>query len=227
MPTPTKGARLGGSPAHQRHILANLATALFEHGRITTTEARARRLRPVAERLITKAKRGDLHARRQVASTIGDKGVVHILFTEIGPRYENRNGGYTRIVKIGPRQGDNAPMAVIELVEPLAERAVAEAEAATRRAARKTAPTAPTSTATEAERAEEAPVDELVSTEDSAEEEPVAPADSAAEEPAGADEGFVEEPVAAAETDVVEFAELPDDETGEGEAAGSAKPENA
>jgi large subunit ribosomal protein L17 len=121
-------------------MLANLATSLFEHGRITTTEARARRLRPVAERLITKAKRGDLHARRQVARTIRDKDIVHVLFTEIGPRYENRNGGYTRIVKIGPRKGDNAPMAVIELVEPLAERAVAEAEAATRRAAKKAAP---------------------------------------------------------------------------------------
>ncbi|HSJ62044.1 MAG TPA: 50S ribosomal protein L17 [Jiangellaceae bacterium] len=139
MPTPTKGPRLGGSPAHQRAMLANLATSLFEHGRITTTEARARRLRPVAERLITKAKRGDLHARRQVARTIRDKDIVHVLFTEIGPRYENRNGGYTRIVKIGPRKGDNAPMAVIELVEPLAEQAVAEAEAATRRAAKKTA----------------------------------------------------------------------------------------
>ena len=139
MPTPTKGPRLGGSPAHQRAMLANLATSLFEHGRITTTEARARRLRPVAERLITKAKRGDLHARRQVARTIRDKDIVHVLFTEIGPRYENRNGGYTRIVKIGPRKGDTAPMAVIELVEPLAEQAVAEAEAATRRAAKKTA----------------------------------------------------------------------------------------
>jgi large subunit ribosomal protein L17 len=135
MPTPTKGARLGGSPAHQKAMLANLATALFVHGRITTTEAKARRLRPVAERLITKAKRGDLHARRQVLSTIRDKGVVHVLFTEIGPRYENRNGGYTRIVKIGPRKGDNAPMAVIELVEPLAEQVVAEATGATRRAA--------------------------------------------------------------------------------------------
>ena len=230
MPTPTKGARLGGSPAHQRHILANLATALFEHGRITTTETRARRLRPVAERLITKAKRGDLHARRQVASTIGDKGVVHILFTEIGPRYENRSGGYTRIVKIGPRQGDNAPMAVIELVEPLAERTVAEAEAATRRAARKAAPTAATSTAVEAEPAtEEAPGDEPVAMEDSdsAVEEQVATEDSAVEEPAGTDEELVEEPVAAAETDVVEFAELPDDEAGEGDAAGSSKPENA
>ena len=143
MPTPTKGARLGGSPAHERHMLANLATALFEHGRITTTEARARRLRPVAERLITKAKRGDLHARRQVHRTIGDKGVVHTLFTEIGPRYGNRHGGYTRIVKIGPRKGDNAPMAVIELVEPLAEQVVAEAEGATRRAAKKSAKKAP------------------------------------------------------------------------------------
>jgi large subunit ribosomal protein L17 len=143
MPTPTKGARLGGSPAHERHMLANLATALFEHGRITTTEARARRLRPVAERLITKAKRGDLHARRQVHRTIGDKGVVHALFTEIGPRYGNRNGGYTRIVKIGPRKGDNAPMAVIELVEPLAEQVVAEAEGATRRAAKKSAKKTP------------------------------------------------------------------------------------
>jgi large subunit ribosomal protein L17 len=135
MPIPTKGPRLGGSPSHQRAILSNLATALFEHGRITTTEAKARRLRPVAERLITKAKRGDLHARRQVLSTIRDKGVVHELFTEIGPRYANRKGGYTRIVKIGPRKGDNAPMAVIELVEPLAEQVVAEAEGATRRAA--------------------------------------------------------------------------------------------
>lgn len=135
MPIPTKGPRLGSSPAHHRAMLANLATALFEHGRITTTEAKARRLRPVAERLITKAKRGDLHARRQVLRTIRDKDVVHELFTEIGPRYGNRNGGYTRIVKIGPRRGDNAPMAVIELVEPLAEQAVAEAEAATQRAA--------------------------------------------------------------------------------------------
>ncbi len=135
MPQPTKGARLGGSPAHERLMLANLATALFEHGRITTTEAKAKRLRPVAERLITKAKRGDLHARRQVMATIRDKSIVHVLFTEIGPRYENRNGGYTRITKIGPRKGDNAPMAVIELVEPLAEQVVAEATGATRRAA--------------------------------------------------------------------------------------------
>jgi large subunit ribosomal protein L17 len=116
MPTPKKGARLGGSPAHQRLIVSNLATALFEHGRITTTEARARVLRPVAEKLITKAKRGDLHNRREVLKTIRDKSVVHTLFTEIATSFEERPGGYTRITKIGPRKGDNAPMAVIELV---------------------------------------------------------------------------------------------------------------
>ncbi len=139
MPTPTKGPRLGGGPAHERLMLANLATALFEHGRITTTEAKAKRLRPLAERLITKAKRGDLHARRQVLSVIRDKTVVHELFTEIGPRYDNRQGGYTRITKIGPRKGDNAPMAVIELVEALTvkQEAVGEAEAATKRTAKK------------------------------------------------------------------------------------------
>ncbi len=134
MPTPTKGPRLGGSPAHERLMLANLATALFEHGRITTTEAKAKRLRPLAERLITFAKRGDLNARRRVLTVVKDKTVVHELFTEIGPRYANRPGGYTRITKIGPRKGDNAPMAQIELVEPLSEQAVAEAEAAARRA---------------------------------------------------------------------------------------------
>jgi large subunit ribosomal protein L17 len=116
MPTPTKGPRLGGSSAHQRHILSNLAAALFEHGRITTTEAKARRLRPVAERLITFAKRGDIHARRQVLTVVPDRGIVHSLFTEIGPGFSERQGGYTRITKIGPRKGDNAPMAVIELV---------------------------------------------------------------------------------------------------------------
>lgn len=143
MPTPTKGARLGGGPAHERLILANLATALFEHGRIQTTEAKAKRLRPLAERLITKAKRGDIHARRQVMTVVRDKDVVHVLFTEIGPRYENRNGGYTRITKIGNRKGDNAPMAVIELVEPLAEQVVAEATGATKRAAKEQAAAAP------------------------------------------------------------------------------------
>lgn len=116
MPKPTKGPRLGGSPSHQRLILANLATQLFEHGRITTTESRARALRPHAEKLITKAKKGDLHNRREVLKTIRDKSVVHTLFTEIAPTFSERPGGYTRITKIGPRKGDNAPMAVIELV---------------------------------------------------------------------------------------------------------------
>ena len=139
MPTPTKGPRLGGGPAHERLMLANLATALFEHGRITTTQAKARRLRPLAERLITFAKRGDLHARRQVMTIVRDKSVVHELFTRIGPDYATRPGGYTRITKIGPRKGDNAPMAVIELVEPSAERVVAEATGATKRAAKERA----------------------------------------------------------------------------------------
>ncbi len=139
MPTPTKGPRLGGSPAHERLMLANLATALFEHGKITTTEAKAKRLRPLAERLITHAKRGDLHARRRVLAVIRDKGVVHELFAEIGPRYATRPGGYTRITKIGPRKGDNAPMAVIELVEALAEAVIAEATGATKRAVKESA----------------------------------------------------------------------------------------
>jgi large subunit ribosomal protein L17 len=132
VPTPTKGPRLGGSPAHERLMLANLATALFEHGRITTSETKAKRLRPYAEKLITFGKRGDLHARRQVMKVIRDKSVVHALFAEIGPRYENRPGGYTRIIKIGNRKGDNAPMAIIELVEALTvgQTAVGEAERA-------------------------------------------------------------------------------------------------
>ena len=116
MPQPTKGARLGGSPAHQRLILANLATSLFQHGKITTTEAKAKRLRPYAERLITKAKRGDLHNRREIQKVIRDRETVHRLMHEIGPFFADRNGGYTRITKTLPRQGDNAPMAVIELV---------------------------------------------------------------------------------------------------------------
>jgi large subunit ribosomal protein L17 len=141
MPTPTKGRRLGGSPAHQRHMMANLATALFEHGKITTTEARARRLRPVAERLITFAKRGDLHARRQVLATVTDRDVVHTLFAEIAPTFTNREGGYTRITKIGPRKGDNAAMAVIELVPEEVE------VQPRRRRARRARPAAPAPTA--------------------------------------------------------------------------------
>ena len=132
MPTPTKGRRLGAGPAHERLMLANLATSLFTYDRITTTEAKAKRLRPLAERLITFAKRGDLHARRQVMSVIRDKDVVHKLFAEIGPKFTERAGGYTRIVKVGPRKGDNAPMAVIALVEDrtAAQQTVREAERA-------------------------------------------------------------------------------------------------
>ena len=156
MPTPTKGARMGGSAAHQRHLLSNLATALFEHGKITTTEARARRLRPYAERLITFAKRGDLSARRQVLTVVTDKSVVHTLFTEIGPQFATREGGYTRITKIGPRKGDNAPLAVIELIQE-------EAEAKPRRRrARRSQPARPAASAAapEASEATEAPAGE-------------------------------------------------------------------
>ena len=139
MPTPTKGPRVGGGPAHERLILSNLATSLFEHDKITTTEAKAKRLRPLAERMVTFAKRGDLAARRRVLTTIRDKGVVHRLFTEIAPDMALRQGGYTRITKVGTRKGDNAPMVVIELVrEPLSPKkaTVKEAEAATKRAAK-------------------------------------------------------------------------------------------
>ncbi|MBM7509065.1 large subunit ribosomal protein L17 [Nocardioides salarius] len=160
MPKPTKGPRLGGSPSHQRLILANLATQLFEHGRITTTESRARALRPWAEKLITKAKKGDLHNRREVLKTIRDKGVVHVLFTEIAPTFSERPGGYTRITKIGPRKGDNAPMAVIELVT--------EAYSPTPKAATP-APAAP---AAEETPAEEAPAEETTTEETATDEAP-------------------------------------------------------
>ena len=130
MPTPTKGTRLGGSPAHEKLILSNLATSLFEHGAITTTAAKAKRLQPLAESMITKAKRGDLNSRRQVMKRIRDKSVVHVLFTEIGERYADRPGGYTRITKLGPRKGDNAPMVKIELVEAMADSPKAKKAAA-------------------------------------------------------------------------------------------------
>src|SRR5579875_3032045 len=172
MPTPTKGPRLGGSSAHQRHILSNLATALFEHGRITTTEAKARRLRPVAERLITFAKRGDLHARRQVLTVVTDKSIVHSLFTEIGPGFAERHGGYTRITKIGPRKGDNAPMAVIELVrDEVSSRP-------RRRPGRRTRPETPATTeaATTEAAAAEAPAPEETAPEETAPEETAAEA---------------------------------------------------
>jgi large subunit ribosomal protein L17 len=177
MPTPTKGPRLGGSPAHERLLLAKQATSLFEHGRITTTEAKAKRLRPLAERLITFAKRGDLHARRQVLTVVRDKDVVHHLFAEIGPRFENRPGGYTRIVKVGPRKGDNAPMAVIELVEALtvAQQAVGEAERARGTTFAKDAP-APAAAVAEEEADDaadiEAPSAEATEAEEAVAEEP-------------------------------------------------------
>lgn len=175
MPTPTKGPRLGGGPAHERRILANLATSLFEHRRITTTEAKAKRLRPLAERMITFAKRGDLAARRRVLTVVRDKGVVHALFTEIAPVMAERQGGYTRITKIGPRKGDNAPMAVIELVlEPVSPKqaTVREAEKATKKAAAKKEP--------KAAAVEEAPVEEAAADEAPVEEAPVE--EAAAEE---------------------------------------------
>src|ERR1700754_4806577 len=162
MPTPKKGARLGGSPSHQRLIVSNLATALFEHGRITTTEAKARVLRPVAEKLITKAKKAELGTtqslahRREVLKTIRDKSVVHTLFTEIAPTFAERPGGYTRITKIGPRKGDNAPMAVIELVT--------EANRPAAPKAKKAPPAAPAAASTVAEDAlvEDTVVDETI-----------------------------------------------------------------
>jgi large subunit ribosomal protein L17 len=197
MPTPTKGARLGGSSAHQRHMLANLATALFEHGKITTTEARARRLRPYAERLITFAKRGDLHARRQVLSVVTDKSVVHTLFADIGPSFASRDGGYTRITKVGPRKGDNAALAVIELV-----REAPDAKPRRRRARRAPAPAAPaartgrdqsaTAETAEAPSAEvpapEAPAAEAPAAEDTTEAPDATPTDDAASDEAAADE---------------------------------------
>ncbi len=194
MPTPTKGPRLGGGPAHERLILANLATSLFEHKRITTTEAKAKRLRPLAERLITFAKRGDLQARRRVLAVVKSKDVVHVLFTEIAPAVAERQGGYTRITKIGPRKGDNAPMAVIELVlEPLSPKqaTVREAEKATKKAApkkaEKSADDAVVETPTD-DAAVETPTDDAV-VETPAEEAPEAAAEpaEAAAEPAEAD----------------------------------------
>lgn len=139
MPSPTKGPRLGGSPAHEKLMLANLANSLFKHGRIHTTETKAKRLRPLAERLITKAKRDDLAARREVRKTINEKEVFVALFTEIAPRFANRDGGYTRIVKTGPRKGDAAPMAIIELVEELVVEQPKKAAKAAKAAAKKAA----------------------------------------------------------------------------------------
>lgn len=178
MPKPTKGPRLGGGPAHERLLLANLAAALYTHKSIKTTETKAKRLRPLAERLITFAKRGDLHARRRVLSVIGDKEVVHTLFTEIAPLVADREGGYTRITKVGNRKGDNAPMAVIELVlEPVTPKAKPAKKAADKKA--------------EKPAAEEAPAEEVVAEEEVVEEAPVAeeaPAEEAAAEEAPAED---------------------------------------
>ena len=181
MPTPTKGPRLGGSPAHQKLMLANLATSLFEHGKITTTEARARRLRPVAEKLITFAKRGDLHARRQVLTVVRDQSVVHTLFTEIGPSFAERPGGYTRITKLGPRKGDAAPMAVIELVtEESTTRARRRRRAAASEAPATGAPATEETAETTDEAAEvEAPETEVAETEVAETEAPTAEAQDA------------------------------------------------
>jgi large subunit ribosomal protein L17 len=213
MPTPTKGPRLGGGPAHERLLLAGLATQLFAHRRITTTEAKAKRMRPLAERLITFAKRGDLAARRRVLTVVRDKGVVHELFTEIAPVMADRRGGYTRITKIGNRKGDNAPMAVIELVlEPVSPRqaTVREAEAATRRSARgsasgsgaaATATPAATATATATEEPP-ADVEELSTTQS------------------------VDEAVGASDEPVADVAEAPEATDAEAtDAAGTGEPE--
>jgi large subunit ribosomal protein L17 len=230
MPTPTKGPRLGGSPAHERLLLANLATALFEHGRITTTEAKAKRLRPLAERLVTFAKRGDLHARRQVLAVVRDKGVVHVLFEEIGPRYADRPGGYTRVTKIGPRKGDSAPMAVIELVEGLtvSQEAVGEAERARgARFARRRRPTGATAEAA-ADLASESEVAAGVAAE--------AEAADAAESDAAAEPDVADADVDAAESDAADVAEpetaeveveATESETAEDEAAAEREPATA
>jgi large subunit ribosomal protein L17 len=212
MPTPTKGRRLGGSPAHERLILANLASQLFEHGRIVTTEAKAKRLRPLAEKLITKAKRGDIHSRRLVLTTVRDKGVVHTLFTEIAPSLADRDGGYTRITKVGPRKGDNAPMALIELVRESVEesrkanaKSVAPAKKSpAKKAAAKSAPaasgaaaTAPAAAATpvaESQSVEASPAEKLV--EETSELE-----DATAEQEQPSDDSSAEEAATVSEPD--------------------------
>jgi large subunit ribosomal protein L17 len=189
MPKPTKGPRLGGSSSHQKAMLANLATSLFEHGRIKTTETKARALRPYAEKLISHAKKGALHNRREVLKKIRDKDIVHMLFAEIGPFFADRNGGYTRIIKVEPRQGDNAPMAVIELVQ---EKTVTdEAERARRAAASKRPPAkkAPAEAVADEAVADEAVADEAVADEAVAE----APAAEETVEAVKAEDAAIEE----------------------------------
>jgi len=214
MPTPTKGPRLGGSPAHERLMLANLATSLFEHDRITTTEAKAKRLRPLAEKLITFAKRGDLHARRQVLTVVREKDVVHKLFAEIGPKFAERPGGYTRIIKVGPRKGDNAPMVIIELVEELSATAkvVREAERARgTKSAPKKAPTGATAEIAEDAKQESATAAKVA--DEAAEAEAAAEADAdAVDEVAADDAGSDLLADDAADTDEAESDEAESDE---------------
>jgi large subunit ribosomal protein L17 len=234
MPTPTKGPRFGGSPAHERLMLANLATALFEHDRITTTEAKAKRLRPLAERLITFAKRGDLHARRQVMTVVRDKDVVHKLFAEIGPKFAERPGGYTRIIKVNPRKGDNAPMAVIELVEALtaAQSVVKEGERAratkvaakkapagrTREIAEDAAAESPTAAAVAA-----ADEDATVEAEDATVEADATSTDATSTDATSTDEGLADLGVDADE--VESAAEVADEPEAGAELAAEADPE--
>jgi large subunit ribosomal protein L17 len=209
MPKPTKGPRLGGSSSHQKAMLANLATSLFEHGRIKTTETKARALRPYAEKLISHAKKGALHNRREVLKKIRDKDIVHMLFAEIGPFFADRNGGYTRIIKVEPRQGDNAPMAVIELVQ---EKTVTdEAERARRAAASKRPPAkkAPAEAVADEAVADEAVADEAV-------------ADEAVAEEAVADEAVAEAPAAEETVEAVKAEDAAIEEAQEAEAEAEA-----
>ncbi|RJQ76949.1 50S ribosomal protein L17 [Amycolatopsis panacis] len=187
MPTPTKGARLGGSSAHQRLILANLATQLFEHGRITTTAAKARRVRPLAEKLITKAKRGDLHNRRLVQKVVRDKDVLHKLFAEIGPHFAERPGGYTRITKTLPRKGDNAAMAVIELVAEKTVTSEAERARKTKFAKDAEAPAVVEESTSQESTSEESAAEVTEEAAATAETTEEAPAEAAAETEADAD----------------------------------------
>src|SRR6202035_1737825 len=198
MPKPTKGPRLGGSSSHQKAMLANLATSLFEHGRIKTTETKARALRPYAEKLISHAKKGALHNRREVLKKIRDKDIVHMLFAEIGPFFADRNGGYTRIIKVEPRQGDNAPMAVIELVQ---EKTVTDEAERARRAAASKRPPAKKAPAEAV--ADEAVADEAVAEAPAAEEtiEAVKAEDAAIEEAQEAEAEAEAEASAAGEGD--------------------------
>ena len=216
MPTPTKGARLGGSAAHQRLILANLASQLFEHGRIVTTEAKAKRLRPLAEKLITKAKRGDIHSRRLVLTTVRDKGVVHTLFTEIAPGLADREGGYTRITKVGPRKGDNAPMALIELVQESVEdsrKANAKVAAPAKKAPAKKSTTKSSAAAPAAQAAPAAPAASAPA--DAAPEAEKSPAEKLVEETSELEEATAEEEQPSDDTTTEEAVPLNEADTAE------------